>query len=55
MESVVAANGDTLVADLGILGEELVQSHLGLKGDVVEPPPLLRPLPGSVLLHPNFP
>jgi hypothetical protein len=43
MESVVAANGDTLVDDLGILGEELVQSHLGLKGDVVELPSTTAP------------
>jgi hypothetical protein len=37
MELVVDANDNALVDDLDILGKELVQSHLDLKGDVVKP------------------
>jgi hypothetical protein len=43
MESVLAANGNTLVDDLDILGKELVQSHIGLKEDVVEAPSTTTP------------
>jgi hypothetical protein len=54
MESVLAANGDTLVDDLNILGEELVQSHIGLKGDVVEPPSTTTPTSRFCCATPKF-
>jgi hypothetical protein len=61
MESVIDTNDDALVDDLDILGEELVQSHLDLKGDVVKPStttPIRRSLFISVfhvVFHPSFP
>jgi hypothetical protein len=37
MELVIDTRDNALVDDLDILGEELVQSHFDLKGDVVKP------------------